>query len=128
LIDVTELFNDPDLASPLIITRSAQTIDAHGRAQRTSTCYTAVGVAQPASPRTLAMLPDVSRTSGAIEVWTQFDLKEGTQGGFPDEITWLGQIYTVVHVNPWRNQSGGSFTRAVCELKALVAPDDSFTL
>ena len=127
-IDVTELFDDPDLASPLVITRSVQTIDSHGRAQRSSTVVTAVGVAQPASNRTVAMLPDLARTTGNIEVWTRFDLSEGTQTGFPDEIQWLGQTYTVVQVNPWRNQGGGSFSHAVCSLKALVASEDSVTL
>ena len=127
-IDVTELFTDPELASPLTITRLTQTFDSHGRATNTPVTYQLVGVIQPARPRTLAMLPDMSRTSGAVEVWLQFDLKEGTQGTAPDEVTWLGQVYTVYNVEPWRNMGGASWTHAVCELKSLVAPEPGDTL
>jgi hypothetical protein len=124
-VDVTELFDDPDLASPLLIIRRRQIMDNHGRAINVPTTTTAVGVIQPARPRTLAMLPDLSRTSGAVEVWCRFDLKEGTQGTAPDEVVWLGQTYTVANVQRWANEGGASWTHAVCELKALVAPEQS---
>lgn len=120
-VDVTELFTDPDLASPIVITRYAQRVDGHGRAQNVPTVTRAVGVVQPASPRTLAMLPDLVRSSGELEIWTQADLVEGTQGGAPDEVTYQGQQYTVANAQRW-NEGGGSWTHAVCQLKALVAP------
>ena len=126
-IDVTELFTDPELASPITVTRLTQSFDSHGRAQNTPTVYRLVGVIQPARPRTLALLPDLARTSGAVEVWVCFDLKEGMQGTAPDEVTWLGQTYTVINVEPWRNMAGGSWSHAVCELKALVAPQPGDT-
>lgn len=125
-IDVTELFSDPDLASPIKVTRYAQRIDQHGRAVNTPTTTTLVGVIQPARARTLALLPDLARTSGAVEVWVAFDLKEGTQDMAADEVEWLGQSYVVASVDAWRNQIGGSWTHAVCEMKALVAPTESF--
>lgn len=128
-IDVTELFDDPDLASPLVITRSAQAVTQHGRAINVpSFTVNTVGVIQPARQRVLALLPDLTRTSGAVEVWCRFDLKEGTQDTPPDEVCWLGQTYTVSSVDAWRNEGGGSFTHAVCELKALVAPVQSETI
>lgn len=122
-IDVTELFTDPELASPITITRYAQSLDSHGRAVNVPTVCKIVGVIQPARPRTLAMLPDLTRTAGAIEVWCQFDLSEGQQKTAPDEITWLDQAYTVINVQGWRNMGGASWSYAVCELKALVADD-----
>ena len=127
-IDVTELFTDPELASPITITRLKQVLDQHGRALNVPTTLNVVGIIQPARPRTLAMLPDLTRTSGAVEVWCCFDLKEGTQGTAPDEVTWLGQTYTVANVEPWRNMGGASWTHAVCELKALVAPIEDVTI
>ncbi len=127
-IDVTELFSDPELASPITITRLTQSLDSHGRAVNTPATYNIVGVIQPASPRTLAMLPDLTRTAGAVEVWCRFDLKEGTQTTAPDEVTWLGQIYIVANTQGWRNMGGGSWTHAVCELKALVADDGPDTI
>lgn len=126
-IDVTELFEDPDLASPIVWTTYVQYIDSHGRARNRPTTRTIVGVIQPARARTLAMLPDLIRTSGAVEVWCRADLKEGTQDTAPDVVTWVGQDYTVANVQRWANEADGSWTHAVCELKALVAdqsPDE----
>ena len=125
-IDVTELFEDPDLSSPIKVIKYSQRIDQHGRAQNTPTSINTVGVIQPARPRVLAMLTDLSRTSGAVEVWCRMSLKEGTQTTAPDEVEWLGQIYTIANVQRWGNEAGGSWTHAVCELKALVAPDQDF--
>ena len=127
-IDVTELFTDPELASPITITRLKQVLDQHGRAFNAPTTFNVVGVIQPARPRTLAMLPDLTHTAGAVEVWCQFDLKEGTQATAPDEVTWLDQTYTVANVQGWRNLGGGSWTHAVCELKELVADDAPDTI
>ena len=127
-VDVTQLFIDPDFASPLLWTTVTETVDDHGRAQFASTQTTIVGVIQPASGRTLAMLPDLVLTSGAVEVWCTADLKESAQGRAPDEICWLGQTYTVTHVDPWRNEGTGTFTHAVCELKPLQAPTASSQL
>ena len=126
-VDVTELFEDPDLASPLTVTRFKQVIDQHGRVFATpGQTVQGVGVVQPASGRTLAYLPDLARTSGAIEVWCRLDLKEATQNTSADEVTWMGQNYVVMHVDGWRNEGGGSFTHAICELKGLVATSEAF--
>ena len=127
-VDVTELFSDPELASPITVTRRVQSIDGHGRAVNTETVYRIVGVIQPARPRQLAMLPDMTRTAGAVEVWCAFDLTEGQQTTAPDEITWLDQVYTVVNVQGWRNMGGASWSYAMCELKELVAPDAQDTI
>lgn len=121
-IDVTELFDDPDFASPITIRVFNQSIDQHGRAINVPTVRTMVGVIQPARPRTLALLPDLARSAGAVEVWARTDLKEGVQDSPPDEVEWLGQIYTVSSAQRWANEAGGSWTHAVCELKDLVAP------
>lgn len=122
-IDVTELFEDPDLASPIMITEYSQYVDSHGRARNTPKTTKIVGVIQPASNRTLMLLPDLTRTSGAVEVWCRFDLKEGTQDTAPDEVTWCGQTYIVANVQRWANEAGGSWTHAVCQMKNLVAVD-----
>lgn len=123
-IDVTELFEDPDLASAITVTSFKQIVNEHGRAINVPTVSKIVGVIQPARPTVLSQLPDLTRVAGAVEVWCRFPLTEGTQKRAADEITWLGQQYMVASAQNWANEAGGSWTHAVCEQKALVDSDE----
>jgi hypothetical protein len=113
-IDVSEVLNDPDFQDAFQIIREAETIDQHGRAVDTAGgAKTYYGVIQPASGDTLQLMPDLARTAGTIEVWTQEILQGETDTTAPDVIIWQGNTYTVSHTDPWFNWGTG-WVHAVC--------------
>ncbi len=68
-----------------------------------STDSTIVASVQPAKPAELQHLPEGDRTRGAVKFYTESTLQAGdeSQGLQPDEITWDGEQWEVLHVWPW---------------------------
>jgi galactose-6-phosphate isomerase len=120
-IDVTELLTDPDFADTFTLVRTAQSVDDHGRSVFTETPYLLVGVVQSASGRSLEYLPDMSRASGAIEVYCKFYMQVASDGYAADRVQWNGKTYIVTHIDDWTNYGSG-FTRALCILQPLTGP------
>lgn len=130
-VDVTELLDDPDFISSFVVTRYSQTIDDNGRQVSTPTVgpQTVHGSVQPASGRTLTIMPDMARVDGSIEIYTRYRLTTAADGMSADIVTWQGRDYEVVTVVPWAH-FGRGFVRAVATMLQYLSPrpTDSVTM
>jgi|GEM_PF-1270746 hypothetical protein len=116
-----DLFSSPELMSWFVITRAQQTVDNNGRAQAGTTITKKVfGSVQPASGRTLHMMPDLVNVSGVIDIYTKFRLEGPSDTTTADNITWQGRDYTVATVQSYTNWGAG-WVHAICTLKQLTA-------
>lgn len=123
LLDVTELFTDPDFATTFDVERIGEDVGDDGRtAAAPFRTRGVVGVVQPAGPTTLARLADGSNLTGAIEIWTTFRLSNGQRSDYQgaDTVLWRGAPYTVIDVSPWDEHGG--HVHAVARLAALNPP------
>lgn len=120
-LDVTDLMTDPDLASQFRVIRSQETIDEHGRPQFTPRNYVTYGSVQPASGRTLQLLPDLANVSGSIEIYTRFRLQENDGTFAADQVVWQNKTYLIMTVVDW-SAFGRGWVRAVGTLQNLVGP------
>lgn len=123
LLNVTELFTDPDFATTFNVERIGEDVDERGRTVAAPfPIRGVVGVVQPASPTTLARFADGSNLTGAIEIWTTFPLSNGQRSDYQgaDTVLWRGAPYTVIDVSPWDEHGG--HVRAVARLAALNPP------
>ena len=114
LIDVSELLGDPDFSDAFVIIRQDAAVNAYGENELTETQINVVGVVQPASPDTLARLPDSVRSQDAITVWYQGLLKSSAGGDtYPDVVVWGGYNFVVHSTDPFNNYGAG-YVQAVC--------------
>ena len=70
--------------------------------------YAAAGCVHPGTPETLRLLPEEDRNEEYIEVYTDFPLCLGENGGgteytAPDRILWNGEAWRAVTVRNWSN-------------------------
>lgn len=120
-IDVSELLSDPDFESSFEVIRSIETVGSDGRAVFTTTDFDACGVIQPASGRSLQLLPDSVRIEGAIQIWTQQTLHMNDGDHSADIIKWQHRHYIVSNIQDFSNYGEG-YLQAVCTLHDLVGP------
>ena len=114
LIDVTELLGDPDFTDAFTIVRTTAEVNGYGENVLTTEEVEAIGVVQPASPDTLARLPDSVRSQDAITVWYQGALKSSAGGDtYPDSVIWNGYTFVVYSTNPYSNYGAG-YVEAIC--------------
>ena len=98
MINVSELVTDPDFCQPIQIKRQKCQIVKH-RQEVTEETLTFVGVITQADPKTVEMLPEADRLSGAIAVYTREELY--TTGTYPegeyisDIVVYRGREYKV---------------------------------
>jgi hypothetical protein len=118
-VDVTDIVNDPDLTDSFKVVRSVEVVDDNGRAQMQPQTYPVFGVVQPASGRTLELMPEATRTSENIEIWTTFGIQEASDQTAADEIIWKNRHYVVTHVDPFDNWGAG-YVHVVCTRKELL--------
>lgn len=119
-IDVSDILSDDDFQDTFQVVRNAETVDDNGRAQLTPKPSRPIpGVVQPGSGQTLQIMPELARTAGVIEIWTQYNLQGETDTTDPDTVLWNGKHYTVSHTDPWSNWGAG-WVHAVCVRKELT--------
>jgi hypothetical protein len=110
LLDVTELFSDPDFATTFHVVRTTEDVQKNGRNKPTTAPVPVpvVGVVQPAGPTTLARLAEGSNLTGAVEIWTTFPLSIGKGNAYQgaDVVIWQGARYTVIDSEPWLEYGG----------------------
>jgi hypothetical protein len=121
LIDVDEILGDPDFEDSFTVTRNVETIGADGRAKFAAELFTTTGVVQPAGQRSLMMLPDGSRVQGAIDIWTQEQLRVNDGVNAADSIQWHHRTYVVSNVDDFTNYGQG-YVRVTCTLQNLTGP------
>lgn len=109
LLDVTELFSDPDFATTFLVERCTDDVNSKGRnVPQEAPPVSVVGVVQPAGSTTLSRFAEGSNLNGAVEIWTTFPLTNGQgldyQGA--DVVIWRGARYTVIDSEPWAEYGG----------------------
>jgi MFS superfamily sulfate permease-like transporter len=120
LLDVSEILSDPDFADVVAVTRSAETVDSHGRAQAaTQTFANITAVVTAGQGDALKYLPEGAHIEGAILVHTTFRLVSESDTTQPDTVTWQGRDYVVTMLNDW-STFGAGFMIGVCTLKNLA--------
>lgn len=99
--------------------RRVELVSKHGRSELHSTVHKALGSIQPASGRTLRIMPHLVNIAGTIEIWTKAALQTTTERTQADLIIWQGSHYIIAEkLDDWQNFRGG-YTHAVCTLYNL---------
>ena len=120
LLDVSFMLTDPDFVNTVPIIRRQKVTGSNGRVTFTETSGTIVGCVQPASGDTLVQLPELSNTTGSLEVWTQAELNVDTASQGADILTWQGSRYIVAAKVDNYQHYGNGFTHAVLTLQDMV--------
>jgi len=116
LLDVDELFIDPDLVDTITIIRGVETVDTHGDSQVTQTTLAGVlAVVVPNSGQTLVLLDDGSRISDSITVYSRHQLKAATATRVADRVAWNKNLYLVKMSRDY-SRFGEGFYVAICEM------------
>jgi hypothetical protein len=104
-LDLSEVTNDPDLGSPVVIIRTTGAFAAGGWKQNEPTEILAFGVVSIADDEALAQVPEGDRVIGALEFVTAQHIYPTLAGksGTSDKIRWLGNLYRVVSIQPWKH-------------------------
>lgn len=114
LIDVSEVLDDPDFLDTITIVRVVAAVNAYGENELTESSFEAPAVVQPASPDTLARLPDSVRSQDAITVWYKGLLKSSAGAdSYPDKVVWGGYTFVVHATDPFNNYGAG-YVEATC--------------
>ncbi len=113
MIDISDIVADPDFATTFSVVHAAETINAHGRS--VSNPVTTHGVTGTVIPdkESFKRLPDGTRQTGAITVYTTHRLASGEAGGVADIVICGGVSYTVMAVADF---SRFGVIEASCEL------------
>ena len=116
LISVSELLTDPDFVDPVTVFRQTMTVGSDGMATTTRQAIPIVASVQAMTGEELALLPDLARAEGTMELITTFPLAIATDTTLADEVLWGGQIYTVISIARFGN-FGGQY-EAIISLKS----------
>lgn len=129
LLDVSDVLSDSDFADTIDVIRTAMVVGTLGR--NTPTVQTFFGVSAvvtPANSLDLQRLPDLERTSGAIQVITMFRLTDLAPGFTADQVIWPArgvwpapagaELYTVDLLDDW-TRFGAGFVKATCRHTSL---------
>ena len=123
-LDVTDVLTDPDFATTFNVTRTTESVGENGRLGSSPALFPAiVGVVTP-DKRNLVRLPDGSRQTASITIYTKFQLTsgEGCVNSSPgnvasiaaDVVSWKGRNYVVAAVEDW-SQYGAGFVKAAAD-------------
>lgn len=108
LLDVSEIFSDPNLMSTIVVERRPSYVNDSGLlTQGASEYYTIQACVTPASGEVLATLPEAERAGGALQVFTMFRLMSASEGGGGDEFQWDGFTYRVTTRAAFFNYGAG---------------------
>jgi len=122
-ITVAELLLDPDFVDPVTVIRKVETVGDDGRATHQTESISIMASIQALSGDDLAVLPDLSRTSGAFEVITTFPLATATDTTAADTVMWRGCEYVVTSIGRFGNfANGAGHYEGIMELKAIAPP------
>lgn len=116
LLDVNEVFDDPDLTSRITVLRFTENVNQDGiSAPIVTTFPSIVAIVTAGKGSDLLMLTDAQRVHGLITVHTPFLLVDGTPTRKADHILFQGAEYAVVNVKNFSNYGDG-FVTASCQL------------
>lgn len=101
-----DVLPSPEFIDQASYIRTISALDIHGRAVNTPGASVAFMAVVMPEGSTLARLPDGSRLSGSIRIWSQTYLCDGlkiddTGAVEPDIVLWHGRQYVVKAVQDW---------------------------
>lgn len=102
-LDPSNILLDPQLADTFTVTQRPETITAEGlsRVVNPTVIPHVIGVVVPASPDDLERLDDQDRGRRTLKIYTRFRLNTASASRKPDLITWRGDTFIVVSVDPF---------------------------
>ncbi len=119
LLDVSDVLDDPDFQTTVVLKRSGGTVGSDGRATYATTTSTIAAVVTAANGMNLARGADGRTSQGSITIHTRQMLYSGEDGTEPDVIEWRGNEWTVVVVNDF-SEYGAGFVSATAEIRSVT--------
>lgn len=107
LIDVTELFTDPDFVDAMALVDRKDQVNSKGENVLTEVITASVGSVQPASGRALQRLPESLRVANMTSFWFKGQIVASSPGKYASQLIFRGQRYNVVTVFDWMNFGQG---------------------
>jgi hypothetical protein len=105
-----EVVNDEELGNCFTIYRSSGHFGAGGWIEDSVTQITAFGTVAVGDEQAIKAFPEGDRITGAVVLFTETPIyptlaTQPPNGGpiLADKILWLGQMYRVHAIQPWRN-------------------------
>lgn len=127
LLDVSDVLDDPDFASTIVVRPMASTIGENGLAQATVGSNTVSAVVIPDGGDDLVQTGEGDAVQGDITIYTRWPLTTGDAERAADIVEWDGGVYVLINAQAWRYGSG--YYRAVAKLATLnseqAPPDDA---
>lgn len=111
-LDLSDAF-DPSFLDDLIVERSTESVDIHGRTHASTTLVTIEGVVTATSPDDLVRVPEAEYMNKTITIYTQYRLRGPSEGIDSDVIQWHGSRFIVRAVDDFSGYGEG-FVQAVC--------------
>lgn len=117
LIDVTQLFSDPDFTDTVQLIRRSKTVNTHGEGVLTEAAALNVSmVVQPATGDDLKKTPEAAVLTEYIKVWFQGELNLQTVSGYSDIIVHRGRRFECYTPDDFGNYGAG-YMSAICILE-----------
>lgn len=128
LLDVSDVLDDPDFHTTIVVNRRAVVTASDGRAVASPVTVTTIGVVVPDGGVDLIQNAEGESVTGDITIYTRFALTQGDAQFGPDAVVWNGAEYRVIQSQNWLFGSG--YTKAVLKLATLnpstaEPPDDA---
>lgn len=108
-IDMSDIVNDPDFAQDWTVMRTTGRFAEGGYVASAPCSLAFYGIIQPASAEDMQQVPEADRITGAMSfiseqrMYTTRKASECKTSGLSDTITWNGQPYKIVSVEPWKD-------------------------
>lgn len=107
MIEISELFSDPDFAQPFQIERLGAGSFSEGEyTPGSKTTLNVVGVIQPAKDgEILLVAQEGERQNNWIAIWLNQEIRDGDgDTRMSDYVIWQGDRYRVAKSKPWQTQ------------------------
>lgn len=116
-LDVTDVLDDPDFWSDLVLIKSVIQINELGLANAISAGEPFRGVAQPPKGKGLVQTIEGDYVKADLMVWTRYPLDTGNRDDAADVIVYAGLPYLVTNAAPWLY--GPGYIQAFCDLLTI---------
>lgn len=103
LVDLSDVANDVDIGDAVTITRTPGTYGAGGWVQGAPFPIPAYGPIGIAEDEALLQVPEADRVTGSLQFVTVTPIYKTMAGQTSDTIIWLGNVYRVISVAPWKH-------------------------
>ena len=104
MLDVTDILHDPDVGTPVVISRTTTPTMSHGRAGSLSASTTTINASvQPMPSKELMLLPEGLRNQGVVAVFSQYELLTTP---IPDRFQYRGETWEIIQTTDWSLSAG----------------------